>query len=408
MASDVRDPLRRLSFAGLWLFAAVACLSIAAQNVLFLGFAAWAWLLLKEKRRPWTPAPMGGWDLFVLWALAASLMSDNSSHSLLTWKKWLLGFTVFYSGGAIESRRDLKSVLGALLFFGGLTCLGAVLWSLRGPLSSGFPLSQILSEWANRGEWRAVSGSGGYMVLGTCSMLLLVFYGALWLKDEAWRSWLNAFCLASAALALLMTQTRSAWAGALAGASVLLWTWKKGAALALLAALAFVVLAFPSSPISKRVRDGLDTSQNSARERIFMAQTGAAIIRQHPWFGVGDALESFDGHPGYYLNNFPEAGKAWESLRGKDEGHLHNNFLQVAVMYGIPALLLLLLFFGRLAWISLSGPSPLGLPLALALLAWFVNGLFEFNFGSLQSSFVLWFLVGLTFSGARLYERPSH
>jgi len=94
VASDVRSALGRASFAGLWLFAAVACLSIAAQNVFFLGFAAWALILLRERRRPskaaraaFRPAPMGGWVLFVLWALAASLMSDNSGHSLLTWKK---------------------------------------------------------------------------------------------------------------------------------------------------------------------------------------------------------------------------------------------------------------------------------------------------------------------------------
>lgn len=404
MASGARNFLRPFSFAGLWLFAAVACLSIAAQNVIFVGFAAWVALLFLNKARPRLPRGLGLWLVFVAWALLASLLSDNSAHSLLTWKKWLLGITVIYTGAALESRRDLDSVLGSLLFFGGLTALGASLWSLRGPAFSGLPLSEIFRQWSERGEWRAVSGSGGYMVLGSCSMMLLVFYGALWIQDGRFRGWLRALCLACLALALLLTQTRSAWMGAAVGSFALLWFWRKAAALGLVAAVAAMLFAFPQSPVALRVKNGLDINQNTARERIFMAETGAAIVKDHPWLGVGDALESFDGHPGYYLRYFPEHAKSWVSLQGKDEGHLHNDFLQVAVMYGLPALLLLLLYFGSLLWQAAFAATPLGPALAATLLAWFVNGLLEFNFGSLQSSLVLWFLVGLYFAGARLNE----
>jgi O-antigen ligase len=408
VASGVPDLSRRGAFAGLWLFAAVACLSIAAQNVLFLGLAAWIALLWKQGRWP-RPLPiLWIWVLFVLWALAASCYSDNAAHSLLTWKKWLLGFLILYIADAVESRRDLRALLGATLFFGGLCCLGAVLWALRGPLGSALPWREVLAQWPERGEWRAVSGSGGYMVLGSCSMLLLVFFLGLWIKDRSWRSPLASLCLASLALGLLMTQTRSAWLGAAAGGFALLWSWRKGLALALLGSALLLLLAFPNSPISKRVRDGWDINQNSTRERMFMFETGGAILRQHPWLGVGDALESFDGHPGYYLQNFPQEHKDWESLRGKDEGHLHDNFLQVAVMYGLPALCLLLLFFGRMGLGMARDHGQLAGPAGAALLAWFVNGLFEYNFGSLQSSFLLWFLLGLYFAGVKLDESPAH
>src|SRR5258708_39807986 len=103
-----------------------------------------------------------------------------------------------------------------------------------------------------------------------------------------------------------MTQTRSAWLGAAGGCFALVWCWRKRVALGLAALGLTLLLAFPSSPVSRRVRDGLDVNQNSTRERMFMLSTGAAILKQHPVLGVGDALESFDGHPGYYLRNFPK------------------------------------------------------------------------------------------------------
>jgi O-antigen ligase len=408
VASDVRKILSLAAFGGLWLFAAVACLSIAAQNVLFLGYAAWLALIILERRKPVFPKPLGSWDLFLLWTLLASILSDNASHSLFTWKKWLLAFIVIYVSGAIESKRALRALLGSLLFFSALTFLGATLWALRGPFQSGLGWNEILAVWAERGDWRAVSGSGGYMVLGSCSMLVLVFFGALWIKDRSWRSPLVVLCLGSAAVTLLLTQTRSAWLGALIGALALLWFWRKSVALGLLGLGILSVLILPQNPLLERMSQGLDMRQDSTRERVYMAEAGISIIKAHPWLGVGDALESFDGHPGYYLLNMPEEAKQWASLKDRDEGHLHDDFLQVAVMYGLPALVLLLIFFARLGLAAARSETALGVAMAASLLAWFVNGLFEYNFGSFQSSFFLWFLIGLYLAGARLNESPSY
>jgi O-antigen ligase len=149
-----------------------------------------------------------------------------------------------------------------------------------------------------------------------------------------------------------------------------------------------------------------------------MAQAGLARSRDHPWFGVGDSLESFQRDSqtvqGWYRRYRPQAVEQWPSLRDKEEGHLHDDFITLAALYGLPALALALCFFwklGRQAWSRASLPAPLasglGLGFAAALLGWWVNGLFEYNFGSLQSSFVLWFLCGLFFAGTASL-RPAH
>lgn len=403
-----------LPTAGLWLFGAVTLLSIAAQNVLFVGLAAWTWLLWKGRGGR---LPLGPWavayGLFLLWALAASALSDNAAHSMDTWRKWLLVAALAYAAAWLGGRpRDLRSVALACLAFSGLWALGASLWSLTGPLGAwvhGQGLGAVLRTWGD-GNWRAVSGSGGYMVLGTGSMLLGVLFTAAALRDDAFKRPWALGALGALGLALVLTLTRSAWLGAGAGLLLVLGLdgrWKLlggiGAAVLLLALL-------PGSPVAERLRQGTDMGQVSTRERVFMAEAGRGIIRDHPWLGVGDAMESFDGHDGYYRRYRGEAARNDPALKDNDQGHLHDDLIMVAALYGLPGLLLLLLahlgLAGRL-WRGRRAPGLAG-GLALGALgclaAWWVNGLFEYNFGSFQSSFTLWFVLGLGLAGA--VERP--
>lgn len=403
--------LEGAGFLGLWLFAAVALLSIAAQNVAFVGMAAWlAWRLRSGRGWPDVP-PALKWALpFLGLSLLASWASPDRAHSLETWRRWLLVLVSLYAADALAPQRRLQAVLGALLFFSALTALGSVLWSLQGPaiaLGSGQGFAAVLRQWTDDGLWRAHSGSGGYMVLGTGAMLALVYFSALALELPRFRRPLALACLGALALALGLTFTRSAWLGAVAGLALLLPRRRPRLALGL--GLAALLLALvPGSPVRERLSQGFDMSQDSTRERVYMAQAGLAIAREHPWLGVGDALESWDGNLGYYRRYMPDGAKKWDSLRDKEEGHLHNDAVTVAAFYGLPALLALLGFFALLwaqAWRrghrggGLSRAT--GLALAAALLAWWVNGMLEYNFGSTQSGFVLWVLVGLSLAAGR-------
>ncbi|HXC65512.1 MAG TPA: hypothetical protein VNZ67_14205, partial [bacterium] len=220
---------KRLEFtatAGLWLFGAVALLSIAAQNVLFVGMAAWVWLALRGRGGRLPQGPFVWLYLaFLAWALLASALSDNSGHSMETWRKWLLVFALQYASAWLGQRpRDLRSVAIACLGFSGLWALGASVWALHGPvqaLMQGMPWKELVFQWTQGGAWRAVSGSGGYMVLGTCSMLALLCFGSAALQDDCFRRPWALASLGGLALALLLTLTRSAWLGAAAGGTLL-------------------------------------------------------------------------------------------------------------------------------------------------------------------------------------------
>jgi len=178
-----------------------------------------------------------------------------------------------------------------------------------------------------------------------------------------------------------------------------------------LAALLLVLL--PGSPVAQRLRQGADLQHISTRERIYMAEAGKAIIAEHPWWGVGDAMESFAGHDGYYFRYRSQAARQDPELKDSDQGHLHDDGIMVAALYGLPALGLLLLAHALVGVRLWRGRRSRGLAggLALgalgALLAWWVNGLFEYNFGSFQSSFTLWYLLGLGLAGAAALEAPA-
>lgn len=406
--------LEQAGFLGLWLFAAVALLSISLQNVAFAGMAAWlAWRLRTGQGPPPVPASLRWFLPFLAWALLASWMGENRAHSLDTWKRWLLVFVAVYAAGALGRERDLRSVLGALLLFSGLWCLAASLGALSGPvraLAEGRGWAEVLRHWASAGEWRAASGSGGYMVLGTSSMLVLCLGAGLWLEDARWRRPLVGLALACTGLALLLTQTRSAWLGASAGLGGLLALRRPRWALAA-AALGLLAAAWPGSPVRERLAQGLDMGQASTRERVFMQRAALDLVTRHPWLGVGDSLAGWTDargrrHQGAYPRVQAAHAPAWGFPPEREQGHLHNNLSQVAVMYGLPGLLLLLLWAGRLwleAWRARLSPDPLARGLAWGLLAawlgWWVNGSLEYTFGSFQSSFTLWALWGLGLAG---------
>lgn len=264
------------------------------------------------------------------------------------------------------------------------------------------------------------------MVLAALDALLLSFYGGLLAMDRAWRRPLVWACLASVALGLLLTMTRGAWIAALAGiGGLLLWRRPKWAAGLLATGLLLALLA-PQSVFVRRMATVLDKDNDSNRERIYMAQVGLEIMQQKPWLGVGDALHSWEvpqatGAPviveGWFRRLRSPAALDWYRAKGildKDNGHLHDTPLQLAAMYGLPGLALALAFFAGLAVWGLKAARDtslndqargVGLGLAAGLVTLGVHSLTEYNLGSFQTSFTLWFVIGLAAAAIRLGRR---
>jgi O-antigen ligase len=420
-----------MSAWGLGLFAALTVLSIAAQNVFWIALAGWLGVCAVRRQWPALPALGWVWLAFLAWALFASTQSENAAHSVVTWRKWLLAVAAWCTAVAVADLREWRRLAGILLIAAALVNLGGVLaFGLR-PFwawSQGQAWSAVAYHWVYDTEWRARGGSGGYMVLAAVDAMLLAFYGGLLSLDARWRRPLVWACLGMIALGLLFTMTRGAWLAAAAGLGLLLLLQRPRWAAALVAAGLLFALLFPQSVFVQRLRTVTDKDNDSNRERVYLAQAGLSIVRQHPWSGVGDAIASWeqtrpDGSvesvPGWFLRSrSPEAIEWYESkhVADKDNGHLHDTPLQLAAMYGLPGLALAALFFGSLFFWGLAcardaSLEPLGrgagLGLSAGLLTLSLHSLTEYNLGSFQTSFTLWFVIGLAAAGVRLSRRAE-
>ena len=215
------------------------------------------------------------------------------------------------------------------------------------------------------------------------------------LAVSKWSSFLWVGGLVLILWTLVLTMTRSAWLGAVAGGLVLLtlirWKW----VLIGLAALVVLVLILPQ-PFRDRLESGLDVTDTTTRIRGELLQTGARMIGENPWFGVGPGLLSRSSLGYRSHEEFPD----WAYQ------HLHNNLFQIGAELGLFALAVWLALWLWVArdLISLYRRSSdefcryLALNGVVVVVAFQVAGLFEYNFGDAEIVILLLFFVTVPYA----------
>jgi O-antigen ligase len=184
---------------------------------------------------------------------------------------------------------------------------------------------------------------------------------------------------------LIMTHTRGAWLGFIAGCCVLLGLHNKVFLLALPLLVLAVFLLVPQA-VKTRALSILDRRNITAQERLSMWSSGLHIIREHPWTGVGM------GAMARVYQRYREPDSPVNPTRRL--GHLHNNMIQIAVERGLPGLacwLWLWLAYGYDAWRIYKRLGPehtdakaLVLGSLASVVAFHVEGLFEYTFGDAE------------------------
>jgi len=121
--------------------------------------------------------------------------------------------------------------------------------------------------------------------------------------------------------------------------------------------------------------------------RFVLWKSAIGIIKDHPMFGIG--VRVFPKLVDHYAKGFPLDAK----------GHAHNAYLQAAINYGIPGLLLVLFVYIALALRLFRNFRKTGSAWASAGLAilvmYMLEGLTEDNFGDAEVTMYFWFLQGL-------------
>ena len=436
----------RLERAQLGLLAALAAtipVSVfAAEIALALGVLVFAVRLLRRETRL-EPTPLDPPLLaFAVWTLlAASFAADpRAAHEDA---KELVLFVVFYlAANALTRGPDRERVLAALLM-GGIA-LGASMVADHLVLghdtldrrpsgflghwmsSSGVVMGVLVAAAARlalgpsrrprpRDAWLA-----GALLAGVGAVALLDRAGAGVLPTRLFVAALAAGAIAIAlsgrpavraaedalpwvalpvtAWALVISQTRNAWVGAVVGLAVVAVMRAPRLLWALAATLAVLLLVRPAAVTSR-----LTVTDQSSVDRYYQWQAGVDMIMDKPIFGQG---------PGMILTAYP--GYRWPEAPNPDTPHLHNNALQIAATRGLPGLA----FFAWWMVVALAtalaearrarAESPAGWPAVAALgglVAILMAGVFEYNLGDSEVLMLALLLASLPF--ARRRERAG-
>ncbi len=356
----------------------------SGQIALLITLAAWigSGLARRRLRIPATSFNLP-WLLFVLIAALTLLDAYSISLGLVELLKWLeialLVWLILDLAGRAESGYPtvMRLTLAMLLFAGLIQGLvGIWQFGLRGTGPEHF---MVLGRFYRAyGTFEQPNPFGGYMnlsamlALGTLMGLL-----AFWLERRRGRAgeghlrpfwpWLAyaLVCAGATTLGLVLSWSRGAWLGFMAGAAVLALfstrhVWRGLGLLLTGAAVVVMLLALgasggfgPALAITDRLggfRDeftlgdvrGVDINDGnySVLERLAHWQAAADMARDDLWTGVG--FGNYDAaYPEYGLINFPAA-----------LGHAHNYYLNLLAEVGVPGTLAYLIF-----WLAIIGQS---------------------------------------------------
>jgi O-antigen ligase len=260
-------------------------------------------------------------------------------------------------------------------------------------LMAAYGLTQSMAEGA---AFRVHGTMSIYMTFAGILMLsaLVVLAQLLFRPRDQW-FWGLVGALGLLTAALVMTHTRGAWIGFAAGVALLLCCRQKRFLLVLPVVAVVVFLVAPDA-VRSRIRSIVDPQDVTARERLYMWDSGLQIIRDHPWTGVG-----INGVKGiYYDYKHPNAVR-------DQRAHLHSNLFQIAAergLIGVTCWVWIWLAFYRQAWQIFRGLGP-GNPRASALVVgsiasvtgFHLAGLFEYTFGDSEVIMLVYFLMALPY-----------
>jgi O-antigen ligase len=436
----------RLERLQLGLFAATAAtcsLSIfAAQGFFGLAMAVYLWRLARGHTNPARLAVDGPLLAFVVWTLLSAAFAPDPLASHASAKKLVLFALLYVAVDSCASERVRERVVAVALFGGLALSAQSVLQYLvlgfdtvhdrpRGFLghymtAAGLEGAALVTAVARllfppagglipegRLRWRdfvptAVLGAAvvGLTLLEHASLphvlarrLFVAGMGiagiAFVLRREPWPAGATVVAAAAAAVsawALIVSQTRNAWLGAVFGLAAVLVLRAPRTLWLLATALAALLLARPAS-IAQR----LTFSDASSVDRYYMWQAGFDMIRDKPIMGQG---------PGMILRVYPKY--RWPEAPNPQQPHLHDNPLQIAAERGLPALVFWVWMMAVLLATALrearAGPGPprfFGAAAFGTVLTLLVAGVFEYNFGDSEVLMFTLVVAALPFAARR-------
>jgi len=358
-----------------------------------LGLAAILWIAGIAWKRRYPPAgspiyiPL---SIFVAVSLAAAALSSDPAQGLVNLRNLLLMVVIPIIGAVGTDRIFRNRLFFTLLVSAAASGLyGVVVFLLgRGDGTLG----------RTSGSFSNAMTFGGVMLL-LCSLFfsLAVSRGV---PRRAARPALIAFCATLAAL--FFSFTRSSWLGMIISAPVILLLQRRRFLPLYAISILLLYLLMPA-PYKGRIDSIWDPGYRTNIQRMQMIEGGWRIFKDHWIIGVGP----IDLAPLYEESKPDDAVYVY--------GHLHNNFVNIAVTLGSIGLLAFLyvwyalfrLMAGNLAG-GVPPPERAWAAGSIGALAGFlVNGLFEWNFADAEVITLVYIIVGSNVAIRARLGRPA-
>ncbi|MBN1196112.1 MAG: O-antigen ligase family protein [Candidatus Aminicenantes bacterium] len=357
--------------------------SMAACSLLFsLLLAVWIVSLLRGESLFPIP-PYAFWLLtFAAITLISTMCSRSPLTSLADNRELLVFLLIPVFQKMLCSPRRLRICLSIVLISAVFSALLGIAMAARSGISLDHRLRGLTSHW---------------MTWSGLLMMVFVFF-SVWIMQPG-ETLLRRRGLIAAALlviltAILLSLTRSMWVGTAVAMILYIVARRPRILLAMTPLMVVIWMLLPHS-VSDRIRSVADPSDPTNRDRIHMVYTGWRIFLDHPLTGSGpDTIKLI-----YSDYRHPDAKQ--------DNPHLHNNFLHILAERGLPAALVLVMFFVSLLLSLLQlrrHGGALQRRTATAALfvgvAFLVSGLFEYNWGDTEIQFLFMFIISLPFVSA--------
>ena len=313
--------------------------SIAVSQIL-LALALAALLLSSTKLRlPPIKLPLG---LFLAGTVLSLLASGQIAEGMPQIRKFYVFFILLVAYSTLRTLAEIRAIV--------------LLWAAIATLSAARSFFQFWriyrqSQAQHVGFYEFYVGSritgfmSHWMTFGAEEMIVLLLLAAylFFSGERRWKKtgWL---CAAILACSMVLGFTRSIFLlGFPLGLLYLLWFWRKWL---IAAAPAVVLIAFFLGPhalrerIASVVEPRADVDSN--RHRAVLRDTGLAMVRAHPWLGLGPEQIK------YQIDRWIPASD--RPLPIGDYEHLHNVYLQYAAERGLPTLFFFLWMIAKILW----------------------------------------------------------
>ena len=394
MGSGKAIHVRAVRRAGFWLYAGhlFAFPAIAIANV-FAGLTALAAPWAAAGRRPPAAArplliALAAYAVLLLLSILASFqpeLSVRAASELFTLLTLVLALYL------VRGERDARRVVDGLL----VVAFAVAAWGLL----------QLASDYGDldrriRGPFSHWMTFAHSLMVCDCLLIGRVVAGP---PARGWRRGTQWVALAVINLAILVSLTRSVWVALAVAVTLVLAARAPRWLLAYLPAALLVLLLAPA-PLLHRIASVVDLSDVSNYDRLCMIKAGAQMTAERPLLGIGPEMVP----ERYPIYREPTAPRFWVP-------HLHNNLLQLAAERGLPALAAYLAmtvlalaaaargfraaggFEAARTGGAAGGAAGLHLGALLALVAFNVGGLFEFNWGDTEVQRLALFALALPF-----------